>query len=46
MGQEPWSSGYGHVQEVVGSNPSTGYWTDFFKYIVVKILMFVRKDQK
>ena len=32
--------------KVVGSNPSTVYWTDIFSHIFVfKILMFVSKDE-
>ena len=35
-----------NVQEVMSSNPSTGYWTDISSnYIVVKIAMLVWKDQ-
>ena len=31
-------------KEVVGSNPSTGYWKEMFShYIVVKIVMFINK---
>ena len=45
MGQEPWSSGYGHVQEVVGSNPSVTYWMDIF-HIVIKIGLFVWEGLK
>ena len=46
--KHPWSSSYGrknHAQEVVGSNPGTGYWMDIFSYYtLVKTVMFVRKD--
>ena len=30
-----------HVQNVVGSNPSTVYWLDIFTNICCKIVMFV-----
>ena len=37
VGQKPWSSGYGkNVPKVMGSNPGTTYWMDFFTYICCK----------
>ena len=34
------------VQDVVGSNPSTGYWIDIFTLNCCKKLIFVRKRPK
>ena len=45
-GREPWSSGYGRRLTSWVQIPALDSGWTFFTYIVVKIVMFVWKDQK